>query len=48
MDHLVPIVRGGKSVAGNVVPACKDCNTKKKFLLPTEWDEYLTLLKKEE
>ena len=48
MDHLIPIVRGGKSVAGNVVPACKECNTKKKYLLPTEWEEYLAGLKKEE
>ena len=48
MDHVVPLGRGGRSVRGNVVPACKDCNTKKKFLLPTEWDEYLTSLKKEE
>jgi 5-methylcytosine-specific restriction endonuclease McrA len=48
MDHLIPIIRGGKSVAGNVVPACKECNTKKKYLLPTEWEEYLASLKKEE
>ena len=48
MDHLIPIVRGGRSVAGNVVPACKDCNSKKKFLLPTEWEEYLSSLKKED
>ena len=41
MDHLVPIVRGGRSTEGNVVPACKDCNSKKKYLLPTEWEEYL-------
>jgi len=41
MDHIVPIVRGGKSVRGNIVPACKDCNNKKKYLLPLEWDEYL-------
>jgi hypothetical protein len=27
MDHLVPIVRGGKSSKGNVVPSCKACNT---------------------
>src|SRR3990167_6767036 len=27
MDHIVPIVRGGKSTKGNVVPACKECNT---------------------
>jgi 5-methylcytosine-specific restriction protein A len=47
MDHLIPIVRGGKTVPGNVVPACKDCNSKKKYLLPTEWEEYLETLKKE-
>ncbi len=46
MDHLVPIVRGGKSVAGNLVPACKECNNKKKYLLPTEWEEYVESLKK--
>ena len=47
MDHLVPIARGGKSVHGNLVPACKECNNKKKYLLPTEWEEYLESLKKE-
>lgn len=41
MDHLVPIVRGGKSTRGNVVPACKGCNNRKKYLLPVEWGEYL-------
>ncbi len=41
MDHLVPLVRGGRSVQGNLVPACKDCNSKKKYLLPAEWEEYL-------
>ncbi|BDV43723.1 HNH endonuclease [Geotalea uraniireducens] len=41
MDHLVPIVRGGKSSRGNVVPACKECNNRKKYLLPLEWEEYL-------
>jgi 5-methylcytosine-specific restriction protein A len=46
MDHLIPIVRGGKSVHGNIVPACKECNNKKKYLLPTEWEEYLVFLKK--
>jgi 5-methylcytosine-specific restriction endonuclease McrA len=45
MDHLVPVVRGGKSVQGNVVPTCKDCNNKKKYLLPIEWEEYLNSLK---
>jgi 5-methylcytosine-specific restriction endonuclease McrA len=41
MDHLVPIIRGGKSVRGNVVPACKECNNKKKHMLPVEWEEYM-------
>ncbi len=41
MDHIVPIARGGKSVKGNVIPCCKICNTKKKQLLPMEWEDYL-------
>ena len=41
MDHIVPIVRGGKSTKRNVVPACKECNNKKSYLLPVEWAEYL-------
>lgn len=44
MDHVVPLIRGGLSTRGNVVPACKDCNNKKKYLLPLEWDEYLANL----
>ena len=44
MDHLVPLGRGGRSVRGNVVPACKDCNSRKQSLLPVEWQEYLTRL----
>ena len=41
MDHLVPIVRGGKTTRANCVPACKECNSRKKYLLPMEWEEYL-------
>lgn len=41
MDHIVPVARGGKSVKNNIVTACKACNTKKKYLLPIEWEEYL-------
>ena len=37
MDHLVPIIRGGRSTHGNCVPACKECNHAKKHSLPTEW-----------
>ncbi len=46
MDHIVPIIRGGKSRKGNVVPACKECNNKKRHMLPVEWEEYLEGLKK--
>ena len=36
MDHVVPVARGGRSVRGNVVAACKQCNTKKKLMTPAE------------
>jgi 5-methylcytosine-specific restriction protein A len=45
MDHVVPLVRGGKSTKNNLVPACKQCNNRKKYLLPLEWEEYLMGLK---
>jgi 5-methylcytosine-specific restriction endonuclease McrA len=41
MDHIVPLSRGGKSKKGNIVPSCKECNNRKKYLLPIEWEEYL-------
>ena len=41
MDHLVPIARGGRSVKSNVEPCCKECNTKKRQMLPLEWEEYM-------
>jgi 5-methylcytosine-specific restriction enzyme A len=44
MDHLVPLGRGGRSTRGNVVPCCKACNTKKKALVPVEWQAYLDRL----
>ena len=47
MDHIVPLTRGGKSSRGNVVPACKECNSRKKYLLPMEWEEYLESVKRE-
>ncbi|PID78012.1 MAG: HNH endonuclease [Deltaproteobacteria bacterium] len=46
MDHVVPLSRGGKSSKGNLVTACKECNNKKKNLLPVEWIEYLEMIKK--
>jgi 5-methylcytosine-specific restriction endonuclease McrA len=46
MDHIIPLSRGGKSEKYNLVPACKDCNNKKKYQLPTEWEEHLQRIKK--
>jgi len=36
MDHLVPLIRGGRSTKGNLVPACKPCNVKKRYRLAFE------------
>jgi 5-methylcytosine-specific restriction endonuclease McrA len=44
MDHVVPIIRGGRTTKGNVAPCCKDCNNRKKYYLPSEWHEYLDSL----
>jgi 5-methylcytosine-specific restriction endonuclease McrA len=48
MDHIVPIIRGGRSTKGNLVPCCKQCNNNKKHMLPVEWEEYLEKLKNED
>ena len=47
MDHVIPLSRGGTSERINIVACCKDCNSKKKYLLPIEWEEYLNTIKKE-
>lgn len=36
MDHVLPVVRGGKSNKGNIVVCCKQCNNDKKYLTPAE------------
>jgi len=45
MDHKIPLSRWGYSTRENIVPACRDCNSKKKYLSPWEWEEYLKKLK---
>jgi 5-methylcytosine-specific restriction enzyme A len=44
MDHIVPLSRNGRSSKANLVPTCKECNTKKKILLPLEWEVYMERL----
>lgn len=41
-DHIVPISRGGQHSIGNLVPACKTCNSSKKDSLLTEWKKRKT------
>lgn len=36
MDHVLPVVRGGKSTKSNCVVCCKECNNDKKYLTPAE------------
>ena len=48
MDHIVPLIRGGKSAKNNIVPACKGCNSRKKHMLPLEWEEYMEKLREGE
>ncbi|MFO7860168.1 MAG: HNH endonuclease [Desulfosalsimonas sp.] len=38
MDHVLPLARGGKTTKNNVVPCCKECNTRKKSRMPVQWD----------
>lgn len=45
MDHLLPLTRGGKSTKDNLVPCCKSCNSRKKSMMPLEWQEYLEKIK---
>jgi len=45
MDHIVPIARGGRSTPGNVVVACKSCNTQKRDLTAADWLLYMDSLK---
>jgi len=45
MDHVIPLSRGGRSEKFNLVPCCKECNTQKQQMLPTEWDEYMGRLR---
>jgi 5-methylcytosine-specific restriction endonuclease McrA len=41
MDHVVPISRGGWHAIGNVLPACRSCNSSKSDRLLIEWRPHL-------
>ena len=37
IDHVIPLVRGGTNREGNLVPACRSCNSAKGPRTVTEW-----------
>jgi len=37
MDHIIPVVRGGRHSIGNLIPACRNCNAQKRTRLIVEW-----------
>lgn len=37
MDHVVPLSRGGSNSIGNILPACKRCNSSKSARFISEW-----------
>ncbi|MBF0424447.1 MAG: HNH endonuclease [Magnetococcales bacterium] len=44
MDHVQPLIRGGRSTRGNCVPACRTCNEKKQNLPAEAWKAYLAAI----
>jgi 5-methylcytosine-specific restriction endonuclease McrA len=37
MDHVIPLIRGGRHAIGNILPACARCNSSKNGRYITEW-----------
>lgn len=37
LDHVIPKSRGGAGEPGNLVPACRGCNSRKGARTPEEW-----------
>lgn len=37
LDHFVPVVKGGPTLPGNLLPCCKSCNSSKNDNDPEEW-----------
>lgn len=38
-DHIIPVIQGGNTTPGNIVPACKTCNSSKHAKDVFEWME---------
>lgn len=37
LDHVVPLVRGGSNLEGNLLLCCRSCNSRKGHRLAAEW-----------
>lgn len=37
IDHVIPVVQGGRSVIDNLAPACWRCNSQKSGRTPAQW-----------
>lgn len=37
VDHVIPLARGGTNFEGNLIPACRRCNSSRSDLLIVEW-----------
>lgn len=37
MDHFIPVTKSGGTVVGNIIPACKSCNSTKHNKHPKSW-----------
>jgi hypothetical protein len=37
IEHIIPVVRGGRHSIGNVLPACRECNSSKHASFIVEW-----------
>jgi 5-methylcytosine-specific restriction enzyme A len=46
MDHMTPLIRGGKTSKSNCVPACAKCNKLKENLPPAQWQAVMDELLK--
>lgn len=46
LDHLIPLVRGGRTSIGNLVSACRSCNSSKRTKLKVEWEQWKKVVSK--
>ena len=43
LDHMIPQERGGPTITNNLVPSCKECNSKKSNMTAEQYIKYKNL-----